>query len=260
MLLQIQKKLKQNLRKHGTTPTSTVAPPLPTITTVTTAPQSSPHPFPTFPSSSSPPHKDLTDPLATPGDHIQSQKPHPTGHTSHTNQSHRPRNKDRERKDAPQKRISADAPIPPAKRKNRRRKLSSSNESSTSEAPSNASDFVPSTVQEQAGGLVVLRDGGGGRRGEKVGSDDMLHRPQTYPKLGSSRASCHSVSPVHELEAKDNRYCTPNYMYMYSTECVGLCRAEAFPSTSCKFIVYCHMYIHVYATRVCSHIASSNVI
>lgn len=212
---QIQKKLKQNLRKHATTPTSTVAPPLPTVTTVTTAPQSSPHSIPTFPSSSSPPHKDLTDPLPTPGDHIQSQKPHPTGHT---NQSHRPRNKDRERKDGPQKRISVDAPIPPAKRKNRRRKLSSSNESSTSEAASNASDFTGHPPLEQAGGLV---DGGGGRRGEKVGSDDMLHRPQAYSKLGSSRASCHSVSPVPEMDAKDST--TSRYMYVWASSVLLFC-------------------------------------
>ena len=211
-LSQIQKKHKQNLRKHAATPTSTVAPPLPTITTLTASQSSplTPHSsasFPAFPSS--PPHKDLPDPLPPPsGDHLGGQKGHQTGHTSHGNQSHRARNRDKERKEGPQKRISADAPIPPAKRKNRRRKLSSSNESSTSEAPSNASDFIHASSHqplEQANAMAALREGREGRGLERVAAmrkreSEILTAVPTYSKRDGSRIGSHSVSPVPALE------------------------------------------------------------
>ena len=196
-----------------TTPTSTVAPPLPTVTTITTAPQSSPLSSSSFPSSS-PPHKSLPDPLHPSGEQVRPPKTHQTGHASHANQSHRPRNKDRERKgkEGPQKRMSVDAPLPPAKRKNWRRQISSSDEGSTSEAPSNASDFVHGSghIQlEQTGSLVSPRDGGGGggggegRRVDKVARrGDMLHvTPAAYSKVDDGgRVSSHSVSPVHVMD------------------------------------------------------------
>ena len=211
-LSQIQKKHKQNLRKHAATPTLTVAPPLPTITTLTASQSSplTPHSstsFPAFPSS--PPHKDLPDPLPPPsGDHLGGQKGHQTGNTSHGNQSHRARNRDKERKEGPQKRISADAPIPPAKRKNRRRKLSSSNESSTSEAPSNASDFIHASGHqplEQANANAALREGREGRGLERVAAmrkreSEILTAVPTYSKRDGSRIGSHSVSPVPALE------------------------------------------------------------
>ena len=211
--LQMQKKTKQNLRKHSTTPTSTVAPPLPMVTTLTTSHHPSPHSstssYPPFPSSPTPPHKNMSDPLAPPpapstsshGDHTRLQKAHQTGHASHAN---RQRNKDHDRKDKDSgppshKRLSVDAPIPPAKRKNRRRKLSSSNESSTSEAPSNSSDFVQgSHPLEPAASLGALREGGGGggRRGDGGGGGGV--QGAGYPKMDG--ASSHSISPVNAVE------------------------------------------------------------
>ena len=201
---QIQKKLKQNLRKQVTTPTSTVAPPLPTVATgtITAVAQSSPQ-YPSF-TSSPPHHKDLApDPLPV-GDHMRPQKTTGTHQSSHSglgNQAHRPRNK----KDGPpQKRMSVDAPIPPAKRKNRRRKLSSSNESSTSETPSNASDFVHAVAHqplEQARPLAAIGEAGsgGGRRGDRVARrEEVLHVAGSYPKMEGGTS--HVISPVDVLD------------------------------------------------------------
>ncbi|CAI8040899.1 Protein AF-10 [Geodia barretti] len=200
----IQKKLKQNLRKQVTTPTSTVAPPLPTVATgtITAVAQSSPQ-YPSF-TSSPPHHKDLApDPLPV-GDHMRPQKTTGTHQSSHSglgNQAHRPRNK----KDGPpQKRMSVDAPIPPAKRKNRRRKLSSSNESSTSETPSNASDFVHAVAHqplEQARPLAAIGEAGsgGGRRGDRVARrEEVLHVAGSYPKMEGGTS--HVISPVDVLD------------------------------------------------------------
>ena len=112
--------------------------------------------------------------------------------------------------------MSADGPIPPAKRKNRRRKLSSSNESSTSEAASNSSDFVHVSgplQYEQAGSLASLREGGKGgedgmgsgcMRGEKmVRHDDTLHvtAPAYGSKFNSGGVGSHSLSSVHVTES-----------------------------------------------------------
>lgn len=196
------------------------------VTTLTTSHHPSPHSstssYPTLSTSPTQPQtKSLVDPIPVPsssshGDHVRTQKTHQTGHASHTNQSHRPRNKDRERKDNnkdvhAQKRMSVDAPIPPAKRKNRRRKLSSSNESSTSEAPSNSSDFVHASGHhplEQAGSLVALREGGG-RRGEGLAAagEDMLHSVPMGYSTKIDGTSSHSISPVNTIEptAANNR-------------------------------------------------------
>ena len=225
--MQIRQKHKQNLRKHVATPTSTMAPPLPSVSTPTTSQPSpltsAPLPPPSFSAyPSPPPHKDLTESNTTIvlADHLGGQKGQQTGHAS---QSNRPRNKDRERKDGPQKRISVDAPIPPAKRKNRRRKLSSSNESTSSEAPSNVSDVGHASSHHHldSTGAMPLRGGAG----MESSSMEMLN-VTSCSKQETSSVDSHPVSPVAALGEGRERESSSNRsvcLSVWPSFCLSVC-------------------------------------